>query len=87
MTLRELFDGAQQLGADVCLFESDVPGAIAELIAWAAERGLNVRDETHVVADDHPMEAWRGLWVSTVKAGRITVHRPKPAQPGQERAA
>jgi hypothetical protein len=83
MTLRELFDGAQSLGADVTLWERDTPGAIDELRRWAADRNLPVVDRTHTVPDDYPLVEWRGMWVSTVAAGRIHVHRERP----DERAA
>jgi hypothetical protein len=89
MTLRELFDGAVAIGVDLTLYEHRVPNAEAELVAWASEHGFAIDDNTHVVDDDHPMESWRGMWVSTVtvKADRawITFHRAKPDQ--QERAA
>lgn len=77
--LIDLFDGATQLGVDVTVFERDVPGAVNALIAWATERGMTVRDNTRVVPDDHPMVEWRGMLVSTVAAGSITVHRNRIA--------
>lgn len=87
MTLQELFDAAIDLGVDVTLFEEHHPGAVETLLEWAAARGMTVTDQTHVVEEDHPIESWRGLWVSTVKVtvdrnnrdASITVHRAKPA--------
>jgi hypothetical protein len=89
MTLRELFDGALELGVDLTLYARQVPTAERELRAWASERGFAVDDRTRVVEDDHPMESWRGMWVSTVSVEtdrvRICVHRSKPDE--KERAA
>lgn len=100
MTMSELFDAAVAFGVDVTLRESRTPGAELALRAWAQERGYGLRDNTHTVADDHPMVDWRGMWVSTLSVSTlsartelcwttITVHReqPRDRMPSYERNA
>lgn len=87
LQILDLFNRAAEIGADITLTETRVPGAEVALRAWAIDRKLELDDDTHTVADDHPMEAWRGMVVSTVTAqlmvgtsygSRICVHRRSP---------
>jgi hypothetical protein len=86
VTLQELFDAAAEFGASIVLIEDRAPTAERELRAWAADRNLELEDDTHVVPDDHPMVDWRGMWVSTIAVhhpgprwGTVTVHRSDKA--------